>query len=109
MYNVVLRKGLGVHLSKELRSKYKIRSVGLRKNDTVTIMRGKFSGRTGKVESINTKKARVYIEGIQIPKADGTKAKVGVNNSNLMVTMLDFTDKLRKAKIERNISKGGTK
>jgi hypothetical protein len=26
-----------------------------------------------------------------------------------MVTALDFTDKLRKAKIERNISKGGTK
>ena len=99
----VLRKGLGVHLSKELKKKYKIRSIGLRLGDDVKIVRGEFKGKTGKVESVNLAKKRVFVEGIQTQKVSGAKVKVGIHPSNLIVTSIEMKDKFRKAKIERNL------
>lgn len=106
---VLSRKGIMVHLSKELRKKYSIRTFGLRKGDEVKVVRGKFKGKIDRVEKIVPKKARVYVDGVQIQKADGTKAKVSIHPSNLIITGLDLSDKLRKAKIERNIKKGEKK
>lgn len=105
MNNVLSRKGIRVHLSKDLRKKYSLRTFGLRKGDEVKIVRGKFKGKISKVEKTVPKKARVYIEGIQIQKADGTKAKVSIHPSNLIITGLDLSDKLRKEKIEKFIKK----
>ena len=97
---IALRKGVHAHLSKELREKYGFRSFGLRKGDTVKVMRGKFKGKVGKVESIDLKKQKVFVEGVEIQKADGTKAKVGVHPSNLLITAFDLSDKLRKEKLQ---------
>ena len=101
-------KGVMVHLSKDLRAKYKLRTFGLRKGDEVKIVRGKFKGKTNKVERIIPNKGKVYIESIQIQKADGTNTKVPINPSNLIITGLDLSDKLRKSKIE-NKTKGEKK
>ena len=97
---ILVRKGIHVHLSKGLRDKYKLRSFGLRKGDEVKILRGKFKGKVGKVEKVVSKKSQVFIEGIQAQKADGTNTKVPIHPSNLMITGLDLSDKLRKAKVE---------
>ncbi|HDQ59646.1 MAG TPA: 50S ribosomal protein L24 [Candidatus Woesearchaeota archaeon] len=102
--NNVLRKLVSVHLSPELRKKYSTRSLGLRTGDTVKVLRGKYSKKLGKVERLNLQTQRVYIEGIEVSKADGTKSKVGLMPSNLMITHLDLTDKWRSKIIER---KGG--
>lgn len=98
-------KKISGHLSKSLREKYKKRSFTIVKGDEVKIMRGKFSGSSGAVETIDMAKGRIYIEGIQVPKADGTKAKVGLIASNLMLTKLNLKDKKRLAKIEMNLQK----
>jgi large subunit ribosomal protein L24 len=92
-----LRREMGAHLSKSLREKYKKRSITIRKGDDVKIMRGKFSDATGIVERVDLVKGRIYIEGIQVPKADGTKAKVGILPSNVMITKLNLNDKRRIA------------
>lgn len=97
------RKGVIIHLSKELRAKYKIRSFGVRKGDEVKIVRGAFKGKVGKVEKVLPKKSKVYIEGIQIQKADGTNTKVPIHPSNLIITGVDLSDKLRKSKIEMKV------
>lgn len=108
--NILLRSGFSVHLSKSLRDKYKLKNIGIRNGDSVKIMRGKFKNKTGRVEKVNLKKSKVFVEGIQIEKTDGTKAKVGIAPSNLMITSLELGDKLRKLKIERKIiSKGENK
>ena len=96
----LLRKQMGAHLSKSLREKYKKRSISIRKGDEVKIMRGKFRDATGVVELVNITKGRIYIEGIQVPKADGTKAKVGILPSNVMITKLNLTDKRRITNVE---------
>jgi large subunit ribosomal protein L24 len=101
----IKQKFLGVHLSKELRTKYGIRSLQLRKGDTVKICRGQYKGKIGKVEEIFLKKTKVFVEGIDVVKKEGSKSRVPLNPSNLMITSLVLEDKKRKLKVERNIQK----
>lgn len=89
------RKQLSVNLSKDLRVKQGTRNVILRKGDTVKIMRGKFRGTEGKVIEIKTKLLKIYIEGIQATKQDGSKVNVPIRASNLQVIELIMDDKKR--------------
>ncbi|MBI2541112.1 50S ribosomal protein L24 [Candidatus Woesearchaeota archaeon] len=89
------------HLSKDLRKKYKKRSIGMSKGDKVKITIGKFRRHEGKIESINLKKSRIYVNGAEITKRDGTKKQVAIHPSNLVVTELNTDDKLRQKILER--------
>jgi len=103
-YNAPLhikQKFFGVHLSPELRTKYKTRSIELRKGDRVKIMVGQFKKKIGKVLRMNLKKEKVYIEGIESVRKDGNKVFVPLRPSNLMITELNLDDKKRKSKVER--------
>lgn len=92
---------VSAHLSKELRKKYNKRSIGLRKGDTVKVMIGQFKNKTGKIEEISVKKTLVYVNGIEVVKRDGTKARYPINPSNLMITELNMDDKKRNKIFER--------
>ena len=63
---------LNAHLPKILREKYGKRSLPLRKGDEVLVMRGSFGGKKAKITSVNSKKIRVVLEGMQRTKKDGT-------------------------------------
>lgn len=103
-YNAPLhirQKFVRAHLSKDLRKKYKKRSIAVRKGDTVKIMRGQFKNKTGKVELVSLKKTFVFVSGINLTKKDGTKVKCQLHPSNLMITELITDDKMRAAILER--------
>ncbi len=91
----VRRKIMSSTLSKELRSKYKKRSIPVRKGDEVLIMRGSFKGVKGKVVEVNRRKYKVFIDGVFIEKKNGTKVKVGIDSSNLMIINVDNSDAKR--------------
>ena len=96
---------LSVNLSKELRKSQGKRNVSLKKGDLVKIMRGEFKRKEGKVIQINTKTLKVYIEGIQVKKQDGSSANVSVHPSNLQIKELNlekkrFPEKTKKDKVE---------
>jgi large subunit ribosomal protein L24 len=93
--NHIKRKLISSHLSKALRDIHKKRSLSLRKKDTVKVMRGSFKKRTGKVIDINTKNNKVYLEGIQKTKKDGSKISVAFDASNLQIIELNTEDKKR--------------
>lgn len=104
LYTVPLhlkRKILASHLSKELREKYKRRSLPLRRGDEVQIMRGKLKGKTGKIARVNYKKYRVYIEGITRKRTVGTEAQIGLHPSKLKIINLTIDDKRRQNILER--------
>ncbi len=104
LYNAPLhlrRKMISAHLSKELREKYKTRSMPLRKGDEVEVMRGEFKKRKGKVLRIDTKKYKVYVEGITRKKTDGTERLVPFHPSNLKIINLNLEDKRRVKILER--------
>jgi len=103
--NLHLRhKMISSNLSKELRKKYR-RSVPLRKGDSVRIMRGKFKGKTGKINEVDLKKLKVGIEGMQKQKKDGTKVNIYFHPSNLQIQELSLEDKERLKMINRNREK----
>ena len=95
------QKLLGVHLSKELREKYKTRSIELRKGDKVKILKGNHKGKLGKISRIRITTQKVYIEGMDTVRKDGNKVLVPFKASNLMITELELSDKKRKTKIEK--------
>ncbi|MEM5870069.1 MAG: 50S ribosomal protein L24 [Candidatus Aenigmatarchaeota archaeon] len=101
----IRRKMMAAHLSKELREKYKRRSLPLRKGDEVEVMRGEFKGKRGKVSRIDLKKYKVYIEGITRRKTTGAEVQVPIHPSNLRIISLNLDDKKRVEALERKIKK----
>ena len=103
-YNAPLHikcKFMAAHLSKELSKKYNRRSIKVRKGDKVTILRGQFKKKTGRIEKIDLKKTKTYIAGIEMIKKDGTKVLYPIHPSNLIVTELNLDDKKRMAIVNK--------
>jgi large subunit ribosomal protein L24 len=101
----VKRKFLAAHLSKELRQKYKTRNIPLRKGDRVKIVRGTYKNHLGKIDHINTKRERIFIEGTDRIKKDGTKSLYPIHPSNVIIHELILDDKRRKEILERRGAK----
>ncbi len=99
----IKHKLLGAPLDKPLREKLKRKTIELRKNDEVKIMKGKYTKKQGKILKVDTKNTRVQIDGITIPKKDGEKSPVWFHPSNLKIIKLDDSD--RKRLKTREISK----
>lgn len=97
----IKQKFLSAHLAKELMKKYGRRNIRVRKGDTIKVMRGEFKKHIGKVEKVFIKKSKIQIEGVNVVKKDGTKVPYLIDPSNLMITILDLTDKRRQMKLGR--------
>jgi large subunit ribosomal protein L24 len=89
------------NLSKDLRKKHSKRSISIKKGDTVKVMSGEFSGKTGKISIVNMSKMKVYIEGIQAQKKDGTKVNVPFYPSRLQIIELVLDDAKRENSLKR--------
>eukprot|EP01018_Ginkgo_biloba_P011542 Gb_05675 [translate_table: standard] len=96
----VRRVLMSAPLSSDLRNKYNVRSVPIRKDDEVQVVRGTYKGREGKVVQVYRRKWVIHIERITREKVNGSTVNVGVNPSKVMVTKLKL-DKDRKALLER--------
>merc|ERR1712217_233774 len=67
----VRRKLMSAPLSKDLRTKYSVRSVPIRRDDEVMIARGNYHDREGKVTQVYRKKWRIHVERVTRDKANG--------------------------------------
>ncbi len=107
-YNAPLhikQKFMRAIVSKDLRKKHEKRNFSLKKGDKVKVLRGQFRKHEGKIERIDLKKSKVYIEGVEIAKKDGTKATYPFEPSNLIITELNLDDKMRRKMLERGKTK----
>ena len=92
-------------LSKELRTKYNVRSLPVRKDDEVKIKSGSQKNRDGKVICCYRKRWAIHIDKITREKSNGATVYIGVHPSNVEITKLKM-DKGRKAMLDRkNVSK----
>ncbi len=87
-------------LSKELREKYNVRSLPIRRDDEVMIVRGQFADREGKVVECYRKKYVIHVERVTREKVNGQSVQVGIQPSNVVITKIKL-DKDRKALLER--------
>ncbi len=104
VYNAPLHikhKLLAAHLSKALREKMKRRSIPVRKGDKVKVSRGQFAGKEGKISKVMLRKSKVYVDGVEMIKKDGTKVFYPLHPSNLIITELNMEDKRRREALER--------
>lgn len=90
---------ISARLDDALRGQYKKRSVRIVKGDSVKVVRGEYKGVEGKVEKVNTVHGTVHIEGISREKIKGGQVKVPIHSSNVMVTVLNLSDKYRSNKL----------
>jgi large subunit ribosomal protein L24 len=89
------------NLSRRLRERYGVRSVTVRKGDTVKILRGDFAGIEGKIIETDRKNRRVTVEGVTREKVSGEQVRVPVHVSKVTVTSLDMSDRWRSEKLEK--------
>lgn len=108
-------------LSKELREKYnvssparlcsldplltrpshlQVRSIPIRKDDEVTIVRGSNKDKEGKVTSVYRLKYVIHIERVTREKTSGQSVPLGIHPSNVVITKLKL-DKDRETILER--------
>ena len=97
----IARNFLAAHLSKDLRKKYGIRAILVKKGDKVKIMRGQFRNKIGVVENVSINFQKIAVEGATFTARDGKKKPYPIHSSNLMIVELNLDDKKRKASIER--------
>jgi large subunit ribosomal protein L24 len=96
----VRQKYLHARLEKKLADKYKLRSVQIRKGDTIKVLRGDFRDREGKVAKVNLKDETIEVDGVTVHKADGSEVSRPIHPSNVIVTKLEVKDKRRMSKLE---------
>merc|ERR1740124_1442049 len=92
----IRRRLMSAPLSKELRTKYGVRSMPIRKDDEVQVIRGHYKGQqVGKVVQCYRSKFRIYIERIQREKANGATVNVGIHPSKVAIVKLRWTRTVR--------------
>ncbi len=99
----IKRKKLSANLNKELKKKYQRRNFPVKLGDGVKILRGKFKKKIGKINQVKSDKGKVFIDGVQISKKDGTKVNVPIDVSNIQIQELNLEDKKRIISLERKL------
>merc|ERR1711862_532708 len=95
----IRQKLMSAPLAKELRTKHNVRAMPIRRDDEVTVVRGHYKGRDGKVVQFYRKKWVIHIELVTRDKVNGQTVPVGIHPSKVMITKLKL-DKDRRAKLE---------
>lgn len=86
----VRRRLMSAGLSKELRTKHKVRSMPVRKGDEVRIVRGTYANREGKILASYRKKWVIHIEKVTREKANGTKKKPDIAQLSLLFRKQEY-------------------
>ena len=87
--------GLAGHLDKKLGKELGMRSVALRKGDSVRVLRGGFKGKGGKITAVDYKKGVVFVEKVVRKKANGEEIQVPLQASKLLVVDVEKGDSRR--------------
>jgi large subunit ribosomal protein L24 len=95
-------RAMSAHLSDELLKEYsRIRSLTVRKGDTVKVVRGAFKGQVAKVIRVFPRKGMISIEEATLTKADNKKVARLFRPSKVILTKLDLSDPWRREKLQR--------
>ncbi len=112
LYNAPMHKRQSLvhaHVSKDLKAKIGKRAIQLRKGDKVKVVRGEFNGTVAKVEEVDLVRSRAYLEGVTVQKVNGSKVRVPLHPSNLIILEISGDDKMRKKALERATAAGRKK
>jgi large subunit ribosomal protein L26e len=75
-------------LTSALKKTHGINTKQVQKGDMVSVVRGMFRGRTGRITTVSRNKWVVNIEGVKIEKVNGHTVPVGIDPSKCIITKL---------------------
>ena len=81
---------VSANLSHELRDELETRSLQLNLGDRVQVTRGDFKGSSGIISNINREDQKVYINGLEVERQDGSTSQVPFRPSNLQIQALNL-------------------
>uniref|UniRef100_A0A1J3GTW0 60S ribosomal protein L26-1 n=2 Tax=Noccaea caerulescens TaxID=107243 RepID=A0A1J3GTW0_NOCCA len=99
-HSTLRRKIMSAPLSNDLQKKYNVRSLPIRKDDEVQVVRGTYKNRDGKVTQVYRKKFVIHVERITREKNNGASVNLGIHPSKVVITKLHL-DPDRKKLLER--------
>ncbi len=95
-------RAMSAHLSDELLKEYStLRSITVRKGDTVKVVRGAFKGQVAKVIKVFPRRGMITIEEATMNKADNKKVARMFRPSKVIITKLDLSDPWRREKLQQ--------
>ncbi len=106
----IKRKYFSAPLSPSLKTQYGTRSMPIIRDDTVQITKGDRRLSEGKVLRVDSKREKIYIEGVTRTRMDGSTVQLPIRPENVMITRLNLDDRIRREKLERRgyeAKKGG--
>ena len=84
-------KLMSANLSKDLRDKHNVKSLPLRRDDEVLVVRGNYKDSRGKVNTVYRKRWCVYIDKVTETRKNGASIKIPIDPSNVVITKLKMT------------------
>ena len=99
--NHIRRKFISAPLSPSLRAEHGTRSMPVVVDDTVSITKGDRRLSEGRVLRVDTKKSKIYIEGVTRTRMDGSTVQIPIRSENVMITRLNLNDQWRRSILER--------
>lgn len=106
----IRRRLMSSALSKDLKARYNVNALPVRKDDEVRILRGPKSikGKEGKVTACYRLKWVIHVDKAVREKCNGSQVNIGIHPSNVEITKLKLT-KNREAIISRKAANGNVK
>ena len=84
-------KLMSANLSKELREKYNVKSLPVRRDDEVLVVRGNYKDSRGKVNTVYRKRWCLYVDKVTEVRKNGASIKIPIDASNVVITKLKLT------------------
>jgi large subunit ribosomal protein L24 len=94
------QKIVSARLAEDVRETVGTKTLPIREGDRVEIMRGDWKDLSGRVEKIDFDNERVYVDGVERERVDGTETQIALAPSNLKLTKLELDDEKRLEKYD---------
>lgn len=90
------RRRMTVPLSRELRGRFRARSLPIRKGDTVRVLSGSFVGREERVAKVDRRSYSVILDNVTLKTGEEKLKPLPIRTSHLVITRLNLSDPWRR-------------
>ncbi|CAI2383308.1 unnamed protein product [Moneuplotes crassus] len=100
----IRRKIMSCPLSKELREQHGIRSMPVRRGDTIKVVRGYYKTKAGRVKHVSRQRWSIWAKSVSHEIYNGKTVGIALHPSNCVITKLNTKRKDRQEIIDRKKS-----
>ncbi|MGA8302574.1 MAG: 50S ribosomal protein L24 [Thermoplasmata archaeon] len=90
------RRRMTVPLSRDLRGRFRARSLPIRKGDTVRVLSGSFVGREERVASVHRRTYSVILDNVTLKTGEDKLKPLPIRTTHLVITRLNLSDPWRR-------------